>query len=293
MATNFSDEQLNLARKKFYGRFYYTGKKFNILNVSINKILIYFLNLKISLINFKRKIFRLKNLFNRNSNIISPEFKINIDDTTFLKHSDELKNNNYTYIENFLDNDYYEHLLKNWPNINFFNHNTQIIKFYSLGFKYSKKNNEKFDKDIYFSLNTELKKFYQNILSEDFKNFINKLLKFENVNYSIYTIASTMAKNNSYLIPHIDGVRYKSTEKNTYNFIYFVDGNDNDTSLSGGTGIYRDNNFKEPLLIPKSLKNSVLIYNSSAKFFHGFKVMSVPKNVYRKTVNFQFFSENM
>ena len=295
MDPNFSKAQLNFARKKFYGKFYYTGDNFNLINVSINKILIYLLNLKIFLINAKKKIIRAQYIFlkKKQNETFKPVFKINVNDTLFKKHSDELKNKNFTYIENFLDKDYYKYILNNWPNINFFRHSTKITTFYSMGFLYSKIENKLLENNKNFFLNEELRKFYEEILSNDFKNFINRLISFENVPYSVRSILSTMAKKNSYLIPHIDGIIYKNNGKNTYNFIYFIDGYDENPSLSGATGIYRDNDFKEPLLIPHTLKNSLLIYNSSAEFFHGFKLMSVPKDIYRKTVNFQFFPESL
>ena len=38
-----------------------------------------------------------------------------------------------------------------------------------------------------------------------------------------------------------------------------------------------------------ALKNSVLIYSSTNDFYHGFQFTKLPKNIYRKTVNFQFY----
>jgi len=60
---------------------------------------------------------------------------------------------------------------------------------------------------------------------------------------------------------------------------------------SGGTGIYEDNNFQKPIIKPTTLKNSCLIYNSSANFFHGYKVLN--KNCFRKALTFQFLPEDM
>ena len=54
-----------------------------------------------------------------------------------------------------------------------------------------------------------------------------------------------MVGNNSFLAPHIDGVQ--ATGSKVYNFIFFIDGNDSDPSLSGGTGLYLDNDFKKPI----------------------------------------------
>ena len=70
------------------------------------------------------------------------------------------------------------------------------------------------------------------------------------------------------------------------NFIYFVDGNDYNVEYSGGTSIYEDNEANKILLKPKTLKNSLLIYDNTKSFFHGFKIMK--KKCFRKAVTFQF-----
>ena len=70
--------------------------------------------------------------------------------------------------------------------------------------------------------------------------------------------------------------------------IYFVDGSE-DPIKSGGTGIYADPDFEQPLLTPQTLKNSVLIYNSKNNFFHGFDIMK--KNSFRHAITFQFLDE--
>ena len=69
----------------------------------------------------------------------------------------------------------------------------------------------------------------------------------------------------------------------------FVEGNDNCIEYSGGTGIYKDNEFNKPIFIPTTLNNSCLIYDSSENFFHGFKRMK-PEG-YRKAITFAFMSD--
>ena len=46
MAIKFSETQVNLARKKYYGKFYFT-ENLNIVRTLVNRILILFFNLKI------------------------------------------------------------------------------------------------------------------------------------------------------------------------------------------------------------------------------------------------------
>ena len=54
MAKLFSEEQLNKARKKYLGKFYFTDNKLKIYQILINKFLIYFFNFKILIVNLKR-----------------------------------------------------------------------------------------------------------------------------------------------------------------------------------------------------------------------------------------------
>ena len=75
-----------------------------------------------------------------------------------------------------------------------------------------------------------------------------------------------------------------------YNFIYFIDGNNENAEFSGATGIFKDNEFKKPIFVPKNLKNTCLVYNSTDNFFHGFKL--VEKFGFRKQLHFNIFIKN-
>lgn len=288
MAIRFSDKQLNFARKKFYGNLYFTNENLNFLMKIANKTLIILMTIKITVLNFKRYLFR--NFINvQNNNINNLKFEINLKNEEKITYSNFLKENNFVFIKNFIDEKSYSHLLSDWPSINFFTHRTKIIKYYSTGFNIDKKN--RLDTDLNLKKNLTLKNFYSFLQSVKFENFINEFFQFENLKFYNYSINSSMAGDNSFLIPHIDGVMKK--EECCYNFIYFVDGNQENVEYSGATGIYEDNNFEKKLFIPDTLRNSLLIYKSTVSFFHGFKLTNMPKNVFRKTINFQFFSNKV
>ncbi len=288
MAIKFSDKQLNFAKKKFYGNLYFTNENPNFLMKTINKILIILMILKIKIVNLKRYSFRkfvkIKNTDNQDLNCeisMNPEKKTN--------YSNFLRDNNYVFIKNFVDQKSHSKLLADWPNLNFFIQRPKIIKYYSTGFFFDNNNNSRTDKNL--KKNLTLQSFYSYINSRKFEIFINELLHFENSKFYNYSITSSMAGNNSFLIPHIDGVMKK--EECCYNFIYFVEGNEENVEYSGATGIYEDNDFNKPIFIPDTLKNSLLVYKSTVSFFHGFKLTNMPKNVFRKTVNFQFFQKEI
>ena len=114
MAVNYSKKLYKIAQKMFYGSYYYTGEKpssIHTIRLIINKILILYLNFKINLINKKRAFFRLGNFLKiKNKKISSPSFRVNIDNDLFEKYSKKLKEENYVFIENFLNEDYYNNL---------------------------------------------------------------------------------------------------------------------------------------------------------------------------------------
>lgn len=133
-----------------------------------------------------------------------------------------------------------------------------------------------------------MRDYYNFIISDKLSEFINKLVNDE-LNFECYSIACSSAWPKSFLAPHIDTVSKDNDIRKTLNCIHFIDGNDDDVEFSGGTGIYEDNEFKKKIFIPKSLKNSLLIYNSKNIFYHGFDVMK--KKNHRKSVMFQFFKK--
>ena len=86
-----------------------------------------------------------------------------------------------------------------------------------------------------------------------------------------------MATRDSYLIPHVDGVIKNKQNLKNYNFIYFIDGYDEDPSLGGGTGFYKDNEFRFPIFIPKTIKNSIVIYTKLKNFNMDLKLLNLQK----------------
>ena len=295
MATSFSENQLNYARKKYYGKLYVTKVELNFFDKLINKFLIYFYKSKYTLVNIKRSIYSfIYTLFKSKSAQKSINISINLDEHSVQKISNELRQNNFVFVENFLSTESHKHLVNSWPNINYFRHKKKIIKHYNLGFTHSVHDPKNSINKIFckFSDSYPIKKFYEFLTSNHFKNFYNSLVEFEKKNYDLWYISSSMAPKDSYLIPHIDGISKNKEIKQPYNFIYFLDGYEENPILGGATGLYKDNEFKSPILIPRTIRNSLLIYNQSESFYHGFQTIECPKGIYRKTVNFQIKPTN-
>lgn len=290
MATNFSKNQVNIANKNFYGesyseknfisKNYYKIKK----NIEIRKINYtnYFLNIFKKM---KLKTNKIETNLNNNAATLNEFTPLQLD-----LFRNNYNSNGFFYIDNFLDYNFYDNLKKNWPHKSFFYEADTPNKNYSFSFKYcsdkkfhkymNMKNGEVRNLNYFFFL----KKFYAFLInSPKMEKFIKN---FTNTNgYKLYSIAASIAKEKSYLIPHFDTVKSDINTEAMLNFIFFIDGADNPID-SGGTGIYSDNEFKTPLLIPKSLKNSAIVYNSKNNFYHGFNIMK--KNTFRHAITFQF-----
>lgn len=275
MAINYSEKLKNLSLKNFYGDLYNTENK----NCLTNKLLEIFKNLKIGLVNLKNKFIK---IFYKNRTIEICNFDLN-NKNSYEIVKKNLTKNGFCFYENFLSDNSYDFLLKNWPHKSFFFEPDTPIKNYKFGFRYIENN---------LNLNYEnpvISQFYNFILSDKFIDYVNFITNSSEKKYKCLSIVASEANQSSYLIPHVDTVADDKNVNEIINIIFFVDGS-NDPINSGGTGIYEDNEFEKPMLIPKTLKNSVLIYNSKIKFYHGFNFMK--KNSFRKAISFQFLKRN-
>ena len=285
MAINYSNKQYERALKIAYGKYYPKNRR-DFGNKLLGFVLYYFTNFKWSLFNFKNYLiqffYRVENSY-QNTN-----FDIN-KNIFFEEHSNNLKNKGYTFIEDFLDKNSHDILLKKFPKFSNFRRSKKITKNYF--FCYNFKHNMKVSEIKNINYNQEYKKFIQFLSSEKFIQILNNCLFKDKVEFFLANYSNSYKKSGSFLIPHMDSVsNSNSLTKNSYNLIYFIDGNNEFPKYSAGTGIYADNDFKKPLLEPSTLTNSCLIYktDTSGNFFHGFE--KVRENGFAKVCTMHYLS---
>ena len=287
MAIGFSKNQLNRAYKISLGK-YFPLETNTFLKKLIRLIFQKYFYIKWSIFNFRQFFYLL--LEKKGEKIFYPEINFKLEESNnFKKNWDELEKNGYTFIRNFFEKKTHDALIKNFPTFNNFIHTKKIIKNYFYCFMYEK-NNSKI-KNI--KNNPVYKKLFEAMTGEKFKKNLKDLINSENTNnYYLSSFLCTFKKEGSFLIPHMDGIFY-NTDQTSYNFIYFIDGNNDFPSSSAGTGIYGDNDFKQPLLIPDNLTNSCLVYKSSntSKFFHGFEM--VKPGGFAKVITFEFYPDSI
>jgi len=226
-----------------------------------------------------------------NENLISISVK------DFSQFSDEYNNNNYLFFKDFIDVNFYNGLLENFPKKIYFKHKNDPTKFYYWGFEYIKWVNRKylnFDGKLITKF-TLIEKYYNFILSNKFLENFKKILSVQgskkNFSLEVASINATYADRGAFLIPHKDTANISPDNETTHNCIHFIDGNDANIENSGGTGLYLDNFFQKKVLLPSTLKNSLLIYNTKLDLFHGFNFIN--KNSFRKAFAFQIVEKKI
>lgn len=276
MAIDISSKQICLAYKNVFG-FLYPEKNNTISNKIIIKILQFIYPIYVFAINLKKNILLLL-VSNKNQNITLNYIKPKLPN----EYSYLLKEKGWCFIEDFLDHTSHTSILKYWPNKNNFKLNSKVIKNFSMAFMSINKSCPKNLENHKY-----LKHFYEFLNSSNFDLIVSEFLGGVSNEFTCYSIGSSISEKKNYLAPHRDGIASSKNKGKIFNFIYFIDGNNKIPEFSGGTGIYEDNNFERPIFIPKNLKNTCLIYDSTDRFYHGYNIMA--REGYRKAITFQIF----
>ena len=238
-----------------------------------------------------RKIIRIfkKPFYKKKTNANYENFlNLNISDYDEIRKF--YQTNSFCFIQNIFDQNFYQNLIKNLPNKEFFVPPRHVSKQYNFGFKWV--SDDPVFKEVDFYHFDEIRFLYHKLKNNDFSIWLSKFLNTgQKHNLKLYSFIASLAEENSILFCHKDSIsnmkEKTSLEKkeSAINMIFFIKGKDNEEN-SGATGIYETNNFTKPIFVPKVLNNSLLIYKSDANFFHGFDKMK--KNSYRFTINAQF-----
>ena len=281
MAINISKKQKKLAEKNFYF----------LPEILFDKRLIILKKIFIRFVTYQKKIHNLINLTLKNLILLySRNYRssnYNITSCDFANFSDQFIINNWFFCPEFLDQVSYSYLLKNWPSKFFFKSRLQVEKNYQTGMEHYTFNDKKeYSRDI--KHNKFFLDFYTYLESAEFKKKLFNLQKGEKkYDYELFSIIASNSYPGSFLAPHKDSIAAYDEKKDTMiNCIFFVDGNNQDTEFSGATGLYEDNNFEKKIFLPNNLKNTLLVYNSTSNFFHGFQFLK--KGNFRKAITFQF-----
>jgi hypothetical protein len=280
MAILINENELYKAKKNAYGLFFVTKLKY------LNLFFVSFFLFRVKLINIYKRIFQFFNRFFCNFFNKEKSLDLNVNSIDLSSYEKSLKENDWVFIENFLDEDSYNTIVENWPTNNYFYLSNNPLKYYYSAFRII---NDKSEINFNYKeiKNQAIRLLYKYLSSDKF--LINCKKIFGEGSWFHYSCVASVVGHRSYLVPHVDTIS-KDKLNTTYNFIYFIDGNEDCYLSTGATGIYLDNCFEKPIFIPSKLRNTCLLYNSSSNFFHGFNFCS--KNAYRKVITFQFLNKD-
>ena len=216
----------------------------------------------------------------------------NLNESNIFKYKEQFKSVGYTFIEDFFSRETHDQLCDFFPDQIFFNAPRNGAKYYFWSEESRWINNDENTtfkasrgKD-FFDLYPAYKELYRFLQSEEMSKKVKEITGSKNAD--LHSIALTRAEEGSYLAPHLDTVAKKGKpgDKIMMNFIYFLLAGGASPEDSGGTGLYNDNEFKEPVFIPPTIRNSALLYDSIQQYNHGFNTMA--QGSFRWAIVFQF-----
>jgi len=104
-----------------------------------------------------------------------------------------------------------------------------------------------------------------------------------------YSFLLTTSYPGSSVVPHKDSVAHSDGVAAIMNFAFFINGTGGQNS--GGLAVLRDNEFQDVIFEPTNLSNTLLVYDSKAPFFHGFKPIQFGK--FRWAIFAQFMGDGI
>ncbi len=243
------------------------------------------------------RVYRRRKIINKlKSFTVSPPATITLGENLELKNlgkfREQFNSEKYTFIKDFFCTDTYNKICDSFPHEVFFNYPKDGTKFYSWSDEsrwirgrnnttYTASNGKQF-----FELYPTLKNLYDFLDSSEMSEKVKIITNSRDAELS--SIAITRAQEGSFLSPHLDtiGENRKAGDKVMCNIIYFLLAGGSSPEHSGGTGLYLDNEFNNPIFIPTTMRNSALIYDGVEQFYHGYDLMA--PGSFRWAMVFQF-----
>jgi hypothetical protein len=189
----------------------------------------------------------------------------------------------WAFIDPYYEKTFFGELLAGWPRREFFAPMHNPLKSYDFGFRWLRAN----PRTDFIERFPALHAAYQMMQSPEMGRRITEICG-DGIQRSCYSMTSTWATAGSGLIPHRDSFGTVPHDKVTggfVNFVVFVDANGTPPH-AGGTCILGDNEFKNVIFEPHNLRNTALIYQKEAAFYHGFKPLA--RGAYRWAIIAEF-----
>jgi len=213
--------------------------------------------------------------------------------TDFVNLLEKYQKNKWIFIEDILNEEFWELINSNWPKKFYFNPGDSYYKLYNTGFTWRHKLNKKFNPTSDSIANPP---YYL----QDYK-WLDTLVKHLNDHEFLKCISLLTGKKMicasgivtdaryGHCVPlHQDSVSTVDGHKDRITMMIFI--SSADLPNSGELCLVGDNRWENIIFKPPSLNNTALFFNKSENFFHGFKPLD--KGKFRKSIGVTFCCEN-
>jgi hypothetical protein len=180
----------------------------------------------------------------------------------FEKAREHFLANRWSAFENFCNNDFVNALRADWPKRYFLNPPRMIVKSYDTGFRFSLNAAEPENINQFPTLEA----LYQYFRSPEFCERVREATGAPHA-LQCYSFLVITSYPGSFVAPHFDD-QLPPEAGEVFNMLFFVDGTGG--TNSGGLTLSKDPELKDIMFEPLNLKNTALIYDVRAPFFHGF-----------------------
>jgi hypothetical protein len=184
---------------------------------------------------------------------------------------DHFREHGWGFIDPYYNQPFIDELRAGWPRREFFTPMQNALKSYDFGFRWLRDN----PRTEFIERFPALHAAYRMMQSPEMGKRMTELCG-DGITRSCYSMVSTWATAGSALIPHRDSFGTVPHDKVTggfVNYVVFVDANGS-VPHAGGTCILGDNEFKQVIFEPTNLRNTALVYQKEAAFYHGFKPLA-------------------
>lgn len=185
----------------------------------------------------------------------------------------------WALVENFFAADFHRELLAQWPSRYEFDPPGSMTKSYDTGLAWGGRQGSDPPRSI--RKYSALVKLWRFLLSADSSRRLSDVHG-GGVNLRCASFLMHMTREGSQVVPHRDSF-YRSVRP-ALNILMFVDGQGGERG--GGLAISRDNELRDVIVETRNLKNSALLYDVKADFFHGFKPLARGK--FRRSMSVAF-----
>ena len=172
--------------------------------------------------------------------------------------------NRWAFVDGMFDEAFHRELMAHWPKRKFLSPPKDLIKGYDTGFNWIRGHTPR---PPHLEEHPALNEFFEYLCSASVGKRISEFSGAPPLLCHSFLVITTYP--GSSVPPHRDGYSRYSEARHSLNVLFFVDGTGG--SHSGGLSIIKDNTFTDVIFEAEKLRNTALIYDVCAPFFHGFR----------------------